>query len=310
MPTDRAGDPWAGATYKGFSDAAGAPPRPPRRAPRGARGAAPILIVGGVAAALALGAGVGVGFWVRPQLWPGPAASPAATADRTPPPAARPAPPTATADMPTTTNPPLQIPLAPRAPGRLESLPPEMTVATQAAARPRARPRPQSPQSAPDDTAPAPPPGDGTLQGQLDALLKAQSSPAPPKAPSGPSSGPSSVQVAALPPVATRAPEAVAHGRASFDCATARPGAEQLVCSDPQLAADDRQMARAYGRAMRAGINPASLSREQQDWVAIREDAAHRSRRAVAQVYDQRIRELDRMAAGPAADDDSDDDGE
>jgi uncharacterized protein YecT (DUF1311 family) len=196
---------------------------------------------------------------------------------------------------PIAVTPPVQVALAPAAPGRLEALPPEMTAATQAAGRPRVRPRPQSAPA--DDPSTAQPedgqPGEGTLQAQYDALLKAQSAPAP-------------APVAARPaPSAAPAPQ----GRASFDCTTARPGAEQMVCADPQLAADDRQMARVYGRAVRSGMNPAMLSREQQDWVAIREDAAHRSRQAVAQAYDQRIRELERMA-DRTDDDDSADDGE
>jgi uncharacterized protein len=84
--------------------------------------------------------------------------------------------------------------------------------------------------------------------------------------------------------------------RASFDCATARPGAEQAVCSDPGLAAADRRLASAYRRAMSSGVVPADLRQEQRDWMAIREDAAHRSRHALASVYDQRIAELNAMA--------------
>jgi uncharacterized protein YecT (DUF1311 family) len=117
---------------------------------------------------------------------------------------------------------------------------------------------------------------------------------------------------AVQPEVAAPAPTPQIH--ASFDCAAARSEAEQLVCSDPYLAAADRQMSRAYRRALQAGIDPAGLSQEQQDWAAIREDAARHSRRAVAQVYDQRIHELNAMAAqGPARpsdDQDNQDDGE
>jgi uncharacterized protein YecT (DUF1311 family) len=85
--------------------------------------------------------------------------------------------------------------------------------------------------------------------------------------------------------------------RASFDCATARPGAERMVCSDPELAAEDRQLARAYRRALRYGdVDPADLRQEQRDWMGIREDAARHSRRALADVYDQRLQELDAIA--------------
>jgi uncharacterized protein YecT (DUF1311 family) len=110
----------------------------------------------------------------------------------------------------------------------------------------------------------------------------------------------------AQPDAASEAGEtAPPNGRASFDCATARPGAEQLVCSDPQLAAQDRRLARAYRRALASGVDPVDLRQEQQDWTAIREDAARRSSQAVAQIYDQRIAELNRMA--DAAGDDSGD---
>jgi uncharacterized protein YecT (DUF1311 family) len=84
--------------------------------------------------------------------------------------------------------------------------------------------------------------------------------------------------------------------RASFDCATAQPGAEQMVCSDPALAAADRELAHAYRRAMNAGVDPRDLRGEQRDWLMIRDDAAHHSPRALADVYDQRIDELNRMA--------------
>jgi uncharacterized protein len=74
-----------------------------------------------------------------------------------------------------------------------------------------------------------------------------------------------------------------------------------MVCSDPGLAAADREMARAYRRAIDAGMDPADLRQEQQDWRAVREVAARQSRRSVAEIYDQRIHELDRMATDAAA---------
>jgi len=51
-------------------------------------------------------------------------------------------------------------------------------------------------------------------------------------------------------------------------------------------------MARAYRRALGSGVDPQDLRQEQRDWVAIREDAARHSQQALADVYDQRIREL------------------
>jgi uncharacterized protein YecT (DUF1311 family) len=219
-------------------------------------------MIGGVATALALG--VVFGFWARPELIgskPSNApAPPSATPAAAAPPGAADRPP---AQVPIAVNPPAPQP-APRAAGRLETLPPEMAAAARAHIRSDA-----------DDDAAAHP---------LRAGGASQSAPAPAAAP----------QVAAQGPPEAAAPPRL---RASFDCASAQPGAEQIVCSDPELAAADRQLARAYRRALRSGVDPVDLRREQQDWVAIREDAASRSRRALAQVYDQRIRDLEQIAA-------------
>jgi uncharacterized protein len=93
-----------------------------------------------------------------------------------------------------------------------------------------------------------------------------------------------------------RVPAPPPAAQASFDCSAARPGAEQLVCSDPSLAAADRRLARAYRRAIEAGLPMDELRTEQGDWLAIREDAARHSPRAVQNIYEQRIQELNDMA--------------
>ncbi|MFN3512877.1 MAG: hypothetical protein ACK41C_07530 [Phenylobacterium sp.] len=100
-----------------------------------------------------------------------------------------------------------------------------------------------------------------------------------------------------LPPQSapTPAPQAV---RPSFECRFARTPAEVMVCRDAALAAADRRMARAFRRATDAGVPYAELRGEQDDWLAVREDAARRSRGAVASIYDQRIEELEAMARG------------
>ncbi|HEY3695450.1 lysozyme inhibitor LprI family protein [Phenylobacterium sp.] len=89
-----------------------------------------------------------------------------------------------------------------------------------------------------------------------------------------------------------------AEPRPSFDCAKASSLAQDMVCGDVGLAAADRRMARAYQRALASGVPPQDLRDEQADWREIREDAAQRSATALAQVYAQRIQELDDMAAG------------
>lgn len=219
MPIDRTAEPRSGPSSKGRSDSpAGEPdsPEPPASARR--RPSTLVLMLSGVAVALLLG--VLFGLWARPELigsTPPPAAPPPAAASPT------------SGQIPLSVGPPAAPEPLPRAPGRLETLPPEMAA------------------------------------------------------------------VAPTPPEAGEAPPTPGY-RTSFECATARPGAEEMVCGDPALAAADRQMARAYRRAMDSGADPDDLRQEQRDWVAIREDAALHSRRALAQVYDQRIEELNRIA--------------
>lgn len=78
----------------------------------------------------------------------------------------------------------------------------------------------------------------------------------------------------------------------SFDCGYAQSLAQRMVCDDPELAAADRRMSRAYRAALAAGAPEEDLRLEQQDWLAIREDAARHSPRAVANIYAQRIEDL------------------
>ena len=68
-----------------------------------------------------------------------------------------------------------------------------------------------------------------------------------------------------------------------------------MVCEDPELAAADRRLSQAYRAAVAAGAPEEVLRDEQQDWLNLREDAAQRSRRAVADVYEQRIGDLERQ---------------
>ena len=71
-----------------------------------------------------------------------------------------------------------------------------------------------------------------------------------------------------------------------------------MVCGDSELATLDRRLNRAFDRAVGSGIPYRELRREQDDWLAIREDAARRSPEAVASIYRQRIRELNAIAEG------------
>jgi uncharacterized protein YecT (DUF1311 family) len=79
-------------------------------------------------------------------------------------------------------------------------------------------------------------------------------------------------------------------------CAGAQGLAAQMVCADADLAGADREMNRAYRRALQAGVSPDQLRAEQRDWLAARETAARHSPRTVADLYDQRIDELNQLA--------------
>lgn len=101
----------------------------------------------------------------------------------------------------------------------------------------------------------------------------------------------------APPPVRSGPPLSAPAPRTGADCSGARSTAESMICSDPDLAAADRELNRAYRRAMQAGaVPPGALRADQRDWLSIREDAARHSRRALAQVYQQRIDELNDAA--------------
>jgi uncharacterized protein len=128
---------------------------------------------------------------------------------------------------------------------------------------------------------------------------------APPAPPSPVPRAPGKLEVlppgaaqAAVREVAIAAPVAPAPQTAGADpaCANAGGRAAQMVCADPGLADADRALNRAYRRALRSGVPTDQLRDEQRDWLAIREEAARRSPRAVARIYEQRIDELNQIA--------------
>ncbi|HVI31894.1 lysozyme inhibitor LprI family protein [Phenylobacterium sp.] len=161
--------------------------------------------------------------------------------------------------------------------------------------------------------APVPPPtprADGPLEVLPPELARAAPAPAAGPAPMVRAEAPRPPVVVApsasesSAPVVARAPEPApfvpprrrADANPSFNCRYARSTSEEMVCADPQLAAADRRLNRAYERAIASGIPARELRAEQDDWLGIREDAARRSPRAVASVYEQRIRELNALA--------------
>lgn len=256
MPKDPIGEPWAGTTYNGFAGQAAAPPPPTSRPPQDRMPRK--AVIGGVAGAVALG--LVFGLWARPDFGDdGKAREPMKAVT----PAEAPSPP-----VPVEVAAPVAPPV-PRADGPLEVLPPELA---RAAPTPRPSPQPR----------PKPPP-----------MVQAEG-PRPPRV-VAPSAAENSAPVVARAPEPTAAPRR-ARADPSFNCRYARSPSEEMVCSDPALAAADRRLNRAYERAIASGIPARELRAEQDDWLSIREDAARRSPRAVASVYEQRIRELNRLA--------------
>ena len=145
-----------------------------------------------------------------------------------------------------------------------------------------------------------PPPPVVKSAGRLDVLPPgpAQAAPRPPPFLAGlPAEPPQSAPTSPRPAqVGAPAPLAAPQIAAADGCQTVHGRAAQMVCADPELSAADRELNQAYRRALRSGVSPEQLRAEQRDWLAIRDDAALRSPRAVASVYDQRIDELNQIA--------------
>jgi len=77
-------------------------------------------------------------------------------------------------------------------------------------------------------------------------------------------------------------------------CATPPSPADRLLCRDLALNLLDHEMREAYGRAIIAGADPITLRESQAEWRRARDPIA--DPRALAEVYDQRIRELEAEA--------------
>jgi uncharacterized protein YecT (DUF1311 family) len=238
---------------------------------RGRHGSAPLI-----AAGLALIAGMAVAFaWMlTPGTRPAPKASlPAAEA---PPAPYLPS----EAPQPQAQALPGTAPAAPVSPTAARPSSPAAAIAPPSPTRP----------TAPPVQAAEPAPGADPVGERLAALARTLAAPAPEPTPA--------------PPAASEPTPVPAQARAqpTFDCAAARSAAQQMVCGDPELADADRRMNRAYRAALAAGAPQDQLRLEQQDWLGIREDAARHSRRAVVQIYEQRIDDLRRWRDEAAAD--------
>ncbi len=127
--------------------------------------------------------------------------------------------------------------------------------------------------------------------------------PAAPVAVVRPLGTPLTAPVSAAPPEAAVIPVDQHPARnAGFDCGAARSPAEMMVCYDPNLAAADRRMQRAWRRALDSGASRDALRRDQRAWLQDRDEAALDSPEAVRSLYAQRTRELEDAADGGEAD--------
>jgi uncharacterized protein YecT (DUF1311 family) len=152
-----------------------------------------------------------------------------------------------------------------------------------------------NPQAAPEKPT-TPSADDGRLEVLPDDMVRAAPQPPqPPLAPQAPI--PQTPPVPPEAPLAPQTPRPRTQAQASFDCAQARPGAEEMVCGDPRLAAADRRLAMAYRRALEAGVPDRVLRHQQGRWYEAREAAAQDAPQAVAQVYEARIAELQDQTA-------------
>lgn len=136
-------------------------------------------------------------------------------------------------------------------------------------------------------TRPAPPPRIALPTARAPAVP----GPAPASAPAPPPPREFAVGPTARDAVAVAPPP-----RESFDCGDAPTLATAMVCRDRGLANLDQRMKRAYVAALDAGAPSDFLRADQDDWLAVREEAAQISPQAVADIYRQRIGELRRAA--------------
>lgn len=106
-----------------------------------------------------------------------------------------------------------------------------------------------------------------------------------------------SMGAASAAPRARQAAPAAASSAAatpSFDCARATTRFERMTCSDPSLAALDRQLADTYRQALAKGRNASRLRAEQRGWIKGRDDCwkADDAQACVRESYIMRIVDL------------------
>lgn len=116
---------------------------------------------------------------------------------------------------------------------------------------------------------------------------------APPKPRVAPPPKPKPIKTASTAKSASRST------RAADGCKTSGSRAQMTICADASIAAADQDMRRAYQRALRSGASAAALRAQQDDWLALREEAARRSPSDLAAAYEERIADLNAIADEP-----------
>ena len=82
-------------------------------------------------------------------------------------------------------------------------------------------------------------------------------------------------------------------------CAQPPTPADRLLCNDLALNLLERELRDAYGRALSAGADPVAVRQSQAEWRRARDPTS--DPRALAGLYDRRIRELKAMTAAASA---------
>lgn len=152
----------------------------------------------------------------------------------------------------------------------------------------------------PSDTEPGAQLASGTLADRIDPTARmgaARSPSAPPQASTDaiPAADPALVEPR---PGARRQPRAPAEAtlRPSFDCQLAQSLTEDLICSDPELARLDRDLARLYARARFVARDPVAFREQTHDEWRRREEMCS-DRDCLRDWYIQRRKQLNEVIA-------------
>lgn len=104
--------------------------------------------------------------------------------------------------------------------------------------------------------------------------------------------------------ISSSAPAPKVTNHPSFDCKNASKPSELTICSDGELAAADRNLAKAYRAAIQTSADPHSVRQEQDVWMTRRDDCGSNTK-CLAKSYATREAELRATASVPSADNSS-----